>query len=179
MYLLPFLLGDPIHGGDTSLHLPLPSRLITTNLENFEYIWDVETSMFVLLCVLSGFQVLFKNKQLFKNTTQWSALKPDSYQWQHVWDSMSKCQRLWAPPVFRNFIPKQVQNIEELVKYLEKVCCHPGNFRETKISAKCWAIAETFQALFDYIHYPQGEKKVSGLDNKTTACSYPCDRHCS
>lgn len=57
------------------------SRLITTALENFEYIWDVETSMFVLLCVLSGFQALCKNKQSFKNTTQWSALKPDSYRW--------------------------------------------------------------------------------------------------
>lgn len=92
---------------------------------------------------------------------------------------MGKCQRLWAPPVFQNFIPEQVQNIEELVKYLEKLCCHPGNFRETKISAKCWAIAETFQALFDHIRCPQGEKKVSGLDNKSTACSYPCHRHCS
>lgn len=68
--------------------LPFSSRLITTALENFEWIWDVETSMFVLLCVLSGFQVLCKNKQLFKNTTRWSALKPDSYQWQGVWDSM-------------------------------------------------------------------------------------------
>lgn len=56
---------------------PFSSRLITTALENFEYIWDVETSMIVLLCVLSGFQVLFKNKNLLKNINQWSALKPD------------------------------------------------------------------------------------------------------
>lgn len=157
---------------------PFSSRLLTTALENFEYIWDVETSMFVLLCVLSGFQVLCKNKQLFKNTTQWSALKPDSYRWQGVWDSMGKCRRLWALPLFQN-IPEQVQNLEKLIKYLEKVCCHPGNFRETKITAKFWAMAEVFQALFDHICYPQGEKKVSGSDNRTTACSNPHDRHCS
>lgn len=49
---------------------PFSSRLITTAPENFEYIWDVETSMLYCYVVLSGFQVLFKNKQLFKNTSQ-------------------------------------------------------------------------------------------------------------
>lgn len=102
---------------------PFSSRLITTALENFEYIWDVETSMIVLLCVLSGFQVLFKNKKLLKNINQWSALKPDGSWWQGVWESMGKCQRLWALPVFQNFILEQVQSLEKLVKYLEK--CHP------------------------------------------------------
>lgn len=149
---------------------PFFSRLITTALENFEYIWDVETSMIVLLCVLSGFQVLFKNKKLLKNINQWSALKPDGSWWQGVWESMGKCQRLWALPVFQNSILEQVQNLEKLVKYLEKVSpCHPGKSRETKITAKCWAVAKAFQALSNHIHYPQGEEKVSGSDNKTTS----------
>lgn len=37
--------------------------------------------MFLLLYVLNVFQVLFKIKQLFRNSTQRSALGLDSYEW--------------------------------------------------------------------------------------------------
>ncbi|KAK4825785.1 hypothetical protein QYF61_002348 [Mycteria americana] len=107
-------------------------------------------------------------KQLFKNTTQRSALRLDSNEWQGVCDSMGKYLGQQAPPVFWNFTPEQVQNPEKLVEYLEKVCCHPGNSRETQITATCQGLAHAYQALFNTIQNPQGEEVVSGSDDKTT-----------
>ncbi|KAK4828782.1 hypothetical protein QYF61_000807 [Mycteria americana] len=104
----------------------------------------------------------------FKNIIQKSAPSLDSYEWQGVWDSMGKYLGQWEPPVFWNFTPEQVQNPEKLVKYLEKVCCHPGNSRETQITAMCWGLAHTYRALFNTIQNPEGEEKVSGSDNKMT-----------
>ncbi|KAK4814671.1 hypothetical protein QYF61_024978 [Mycteria americana] len=101
----------------------------------------------------------------FKNIIQRSS---PSYEWQGVWDSMGKCLGRWAPPVFWNFTPEQVQNPEKLVEYLEKVCCHPGNSRETQITAMCWGLAHSYQALFNTIQNLQREEKVSGSGDKTT-----------
>ncbi|KAK4810942.1 hypothetical protein QYF61_013350 [Mycteria americana] len=143
-------------------------RLTTIAFENFEYPLDVQTSMFLLLCLLNVCQALFQVKQLIKNTTQRSAPRLDSYEWQGVWESMGKCLGQWAPPVFWNFTPEQVQNAEKLVEYLEKVCCHPGNSRETQITATCWGLAHAYRALLNTIQYPQGEEKVSGSDDKAT-----------
>ncbi|KAK4830508.1 hypothetical protein QYF61_011421, partial [Mycteria americana] len=80
---------------------------------------------------------------------------------------MGKYLGQWAPPMFWNFTPEQVQDPEKLGKYLE-VCCHLGNSRETQITATCWGLAHAYQALFNTIQYPQGEEKVSGSDDKTT-----------
>jgi len=55
----------------------------------------------------------------------------DSCEWLGVWDSMGKYLGQWTPPVFFKLTPEQVQNPDELVKYLKKVCCHPGNSRDT------------------------------------------------
>ncbi|KAK4829913.1 hypothetical protein QYF61_007636 [Mycteria americana] len=81
---------------------------------------------------------------------------------------MGKYLGQWAPPVSWNFTPEQVQNPEKLVKYLEKVCCHCGNSRETLITATCWGLAHAYRALFNTIQNPQGEEKVSGSDDKAT-----------
>ncbi|KAK4830583.1 hypothetical protein QYF61_011818 [Mycteria americana] len=81
---------------------------------------------------------------------------------------MGKCLGHWAPPVFRNFSPEQVKNPEKLVDYLEKVCCHPSNSRETEITAMFWGLAHAYRALFNTIQYPQREEKVSGPDDKMT-----------
>ncbi|KAK4810697.1 hypothetical protein QYF61_007671 [Mycteria americana] len=122
----------------------------------------------VLVCLLNVCQALFQVKQLIKNTTQRSAPRLDSYEGQGVWDSMGKCLGQWAPPVFWNFTPEQVQDPEKLVKYLEKVCPHPDNSRETQIIAMCWGLAHAYRALLKTIQYPQGEEKVSGSDDKAT-----------
>ncbi|KAK4811288.1 hypothetical protein QYF61_023340 [Mycteria americana] len=81
---------------------------------------------------------------------------------------MGKCLGQWAPPVFWNFPPEQVQNPEKLVEYLEKVCCHPDNSKDMKITAVCWGLAHAYRALFNTIQNPQGEEKVSGSGDKTT-----------
>ena len=50
-------------GGDTFSHSftsPFSFRLITTAFENFEYPWDVQASMLLLLCLLNVSQVLFR-----------------------------------------------------------------------------------------------------------------------
>ncbi|KAK4806233.1 hypothetical protein QYF61_013377 [Mycteria americana] len=111
---------------------------------------------------------------------------------------MGKCLSYWAPPGFWNFTPEQVQNPEKLVEYLEKVCRHPANSRETQIPAMCWGLAPAYRALFNSIQNPQGSgDKMTGTaatavppatgtvaipDNSVTGTAVTpvplCDRHC-
>lgn len=122
--------------------------------------------MFLLLELLNVFQVLFKVKQLFKNTTQRSVLRLDSDEWQGVWDRIHKCLGQWSPPTFCNYTSEQVQYTEKLVKYLEKVFCHPGDSRKTQITY--FSLTQAYWALFNIIQYPQGAEKVSGSDGRRT-----------
>jgi len=52
---------------------PLSFRLVKTAFENFEYPWDAQASVFLLLCLLNGLQVLFRVIRVVKNITQRSA----------------------------------------------------------------------------------------------------------
>jgi len=111
-------------GGDAFPHSftpPLPFRLVLNVFENFEYPWDAQASTLLLFCLLSGFQVLFRVKQVVKNIAQRPAPGLDSYECLGVWDSMGKYLGQWEPPVFLKLTPEQVQNPDKLVKYLEKL----------------------------------------------------------
>jgi len=80
-------------GGDTfpqSFTPPLSFRLVLMAFENFEYPWDAQASILLLFCLLNGFWVLFRVKQVVKNIVQRSAPGPDSCEWLGVWDSMGK-----------------------------------------------------------------------------------------
>lgn len=77
---------------------------------------------------------------------------------------MGRFLRQWAPPVFLNLTPEQLQNLEKLVKYLEKMCCHPGNSRETQITATCQGQA---YEQFNTIQRPW-EEEVSGSGDDVT-----------
>lgn len=151
-----------------SFTFPFSSRLVKTALENFLYPQDVQTSVFLLICLLllNMFQVVFK--QLFKNITQRSPPRLDSNEWQGMGDSMSKYLGQCKPPVFQNFTSEQVEKTEYLVKCLEKLCYHPDHSRETQITATCWGLAQANQALLNTTQHPRGENKVSGSDEKTT-----------
>ena len=75
------MLGEAGCGEDGGEHFPtvlnfpfaLPSfsraqeEVVTVALQDFEYLWGVETTVLLLLCVMNVFQVMFKIKQLFKN----------------------------------------------------------------------------------------------------------------
>jgi len=75
-----------------------------------------------------------------------------------VWDSLGKFLGQWAAPVFLNLTHEQVQNPDKLVKYLQKVCCHPGSCRETQITTTCWGLAHGYRAaLFNAIQCSKGE----------------------
>jgi len=111
--------------------------------ENFEYLWDSQGSTLLLFCLLNGFGVLFRAKQVVKNILWRPAPGLDSCEWLGVWDSMGKYLGQWAPPFFK-LTPEQIQNQDKLVKYLQKVCCHPGNSRETQITAMCWGLAHAY-----------------------------------
>jgi len=113
--------------------------------------------MLLLLCLLNGFQVLFRVKQAVKNIVQRSALGLDSSEWLGLWDGMGKYLGQWAPPVFTKISSEQVHNPDKLVKYLQKLCCHPGNSRETQITATCWGLAHAYRALFNMIQCQKGE----------------------
>jgi len=71
---------------------------------------------------------------------------------------MGRCLEQWDLPVYFKLSPEQVQNPDNLIKYLQKVCCHPGNSRETQITATCWGLAHTYRALFNLIQRPKGER---------------------
>jgi len=167
--------------GDTFPHSfapPLSLRLVLNAFENFEYPWDAQASILLLLCLLNGLQVLFRAKQVFKNIVQRPALGPDSCEWLGVWDSMGRCLEQWAPPVFFKLTPEQIQNSDNLVKYLQKVCCHPGNSRETQLTAMCWGLAHAYRALFNLIQCPEGE---SVGERSSRHCGWRCppSRPCS
>lgn len=70
----------------------LYSGLVQIVLENFEYYWDVQTGMFLSVCLilLNVLQILFKVKHLFKNTTRRSTWRLDSWECQAVWESTGK-----------------------------------------------------------------------------------------
>jgi len=80
-------------GGDAfsySFTPPLSFSLVLTAFESFEYAWDGQTSVFLLFCLLNGFQVLFRVKQVVKNIVQRPDPGLDSSEWLDVWDSMGK-----------------------------------------------------------------------------------------
>jgi len=134
-------------GWDTFLNSftsPLSFRLVLTAFENFEYPWDAQASTLLLFCLLNEFQVLFRVKEVVDNIVQIPALGLDSCEWLGVWDGMSKYLGQWAPPVFLKLTPEQVQDPDNLVKYLQKLCCHLGNSRETQITTMCWGLAHAY-----------------------------------
>jgi len=92
----------------TLLPPPLSFRLFLTAFENFEYLWDTQASTLLLLCLLNGFQVLLRVKQVVKNIMQTPAPGLDSCEWLGVWDSMGRCLGQWAPPMFLKLTPEQV-----------------------------------------------------------------------
>ena len=128
-------------------HTLLPPSLLQAGpkgFENFEYLWDAQANIILLSCLLNGFWVLFRVKQVVKNMVQRPAPGLDSCEWLGVWDSTGKYLGQWAPQVFFKLTPEEVQDPDKLVKYLQKVCCHPGNSRETQITATCWGLAHAY-----------------------------------
>jgi len=57
---------------------------------------------------------------------------------------MGRFLGVWAPRVFLNLSPEQVQNPDKLVQYLKEVCCYPGSSRETQIVAVCWGLVHAY-----------------------------------
>jgi len=111
-----------------------------------------------LFCLLNGFWVLFTVKQVVKNIVQRPAPGLDSCEWLGVWNSMGKYLGQWTPLMFFKLTPEQLQNPDKLVKYLQKVYCHPGDSRETQITATCWGLAHAYPAaLFNTVQCPKGE----------------------
>jgi len=164
-YVLEFVNNQTQSVGKTIRHTfphsftpPLYFRLFLLAFENFEYLWDAQASTLLLFCLLNGLQVLFRVKEVVKSIMQRPAPGLDSSEWLGVWESMGKYLGQWAPPVFLKLTPEQVQNPEKLVKYLQKECCHPGNSRETQITAMCWGLAHAYRALFNLIQCPKGER---------------------
>jgi len=70
---------------------------------------------------------------------------------------MGRCVEQWAPAVCFKLTPEQIKNPDKLVKYLQKVCCHPGNSRETEITSMCWGLAHAYRALFNTVQRLKGE----------------------
>jgi len=71
-------------GGDTFPHSvtpPLSLKLVLMAFENFKNPWDAQDNSLLLLCLLNGFWVLFRVKQVVKNILQRPAPGLDSSEW--------------------------------------------------------------------------------------------------
>jgi len=153
---------------------PLSFRLVLTAFENFEYLWDAQASTLLLLCLLNGFWVLFRVEQVVNNIVQRPALGLGSSEWLGVWDSKGRCLGQWALPVCFKLTPEQVQNPDKLEKYLQKACCHPGNSRETQITAICWGVANAYRtSLFNTVQCPKGERGRNEATGTATGADPP------
>jgi len=109
---------------------------------------------------------LFRAKQVVKNIVQRPALGLDSSECLGVWDSMGKYLGQWTPPGFFKLTPEQVQNPDKLVKYLQKVCCHPGNSTERHKSlqpAGVWPTNLPCSTLFSALKGKGGKTKRQAL----------------
>ena len=127
----------------------LSPELVTVALQDVEYPWDTQTSMFLLLCLLNALQVLFKVKQLLRNLIRRSVLRRDICEWQGVWEDMGRFLGQWAPPVFWTFTPEQLQNPKKLVECLKKRCHDSGSSKVTQITVACWGLACAYRAAID------------------------------
>lgn len=116
------------------------SRLVTLALEIFEYSWDAQTNMNLLLYLLHVLLVLSKVKQLFKNTTLRSALCQDGYGWQGVWEHLDRHLSWLSPLTVLYFTPEEVLNPKNLKECFKKVCPDPGNARGIQITTLCWGL---------------------------------------
>jgi len=98
----------------------------------------------------------------------------DSCEWLGVWDSMGQYLGQWTPLMFFKVTAEQVQNPDNLVKYLKKVCCHHGSSRETQITATYWGLAHAYRAsLFNLIQCPKGERGGNEAAGTATGTAPP------
>jgi len=163
-------------GGDTSPHSfapPLSFRLVLTAFENFEYPWDAQASTLLLFCLPNGFWVLFRVKQVVQNIVQRPAPGLDSCEWLGVWGSMGKYLGQWAPLVFFKLTPEQVQDPDKLVKYLQKVCCRPGNSRDTNHCNVLGSGPRLPSCPVHTVQRPKGERGGSEAAGTATGAAAP------
>ncbi|MCQ4187479.1 hypothetical protein FK515_28195, partial [Klebsiella pneumoniae] len=137
-----------------SFTFPFSFERVTSALENFEYPWDVQASILLLLCVLNGFQMLFRIKQLFTKFTRRSAWRLDGQGWHGMWEKTGRYLENFSPPMVWNFTPEQLQNPDEVIEYLKEKC-HSYS-KEAKLTALCWALASIYQTLLN-VQHPQEE----------------------
>lgn len=98
------------------------SGLVTIDLENFENYWDVQSSMFLLVCLilLNVLYILGEVKHLWKNTTQRSTWRVDSCECQAVWDSTVTYLGK-APFQEDRYHPGKWINVDRSILYLKKL----------------------------------------------------------
>lgn len=136
-----------------SFTFPFSSRPVTIALENFEYPWDVQASVLLLLCLLTVFQILFKVKQLFTNNTWRSAPRLDG----------SECHSVWQSVGTSNILEFHPRTRPQTRKIFGKKYAVTLAFPERHKSL-CGAGASP--ALFNTIGCPQGEEKSLDLMTK-------------
>lgn len=122
--------------------------------------------MFLLVCLLNIYQVLFTVKQLYTNNPQRSSPSLDSYEWQGEWDGIEGTWNSGHLQIW-NFMSEEQQNLEKLVKYLEKVCCQHGNSGEPQIIARLqntwnWLFYESKQLYHSPYADPEGTGETVG-----------------
>lgn len=162
-----------MEGEDVFSHLfTLPlfsSRRVMVAFQNFKYPWDVHTSMFSLLCLLSA--LLSKVKQILKSVIQRSVLRQDSYEWQGEWEDKGRHLEQWAPPMLWKFTPEQLRNPKKMEQCLKKGCHHPGSTRHTQITATCWGLVYAYQATLNTNPAPPRDAAANSTPVTDTAAN--------
>lgn len=107
----------------------------------------------IISCVTPECRNMFK--ELFKNTTQISALRQDGCGWQSVWKNMDRYLSRLSPLMGLELTLKRVQNAKNLTVYFKMVCPDPG--KELQLAALCWDLICTYQTLFNVVQHSQRE----------------------
>jgi len=104
---------------------PLSFRLVLTAFENFKYPWDAQTRMFLLLCLLNKFQVLFRVKQVVNKIVHRPAQVLDSYEKVGMWHTKGKCLGQWTPSMSLKLTPEKSTESRQTSKISAKSVLPP------------------------------------------------------
>lgn len=137
--------------------------------------------MFLLLCLLNLFQVLFTVKQQFSNTTgdlPWGWIAVSSRECGIVWGQVPRT--VGTSQSFGTSLPSNCGILENYSKIFGKVCCCPDNPRETN---HCNLLGTGPCLLSPVKHYSAPWRESSlwiwWTMQQPCSCSNPCNRPCS
>lgn len=121
--------------------------------------------------------------EISREVVQTSAPVVETPEWCGMWENTGQTLKEFSAPIVWNFPPEQIQNPDEVGKYLKEKC--NGSSKEKKLITVCWTLANAYHTLLDTVGQqmqPEREEYESAETSGTPAaakpsgepCNYPC-----